>query len=373
MYIMLIKKNLKIKQLSPCPIILKLKKQYLPIYPTCIKQKNKQTLIINSLLPTISPILEGSLVDYLPSTFNTKIPTQNQKKKKNLLHFIYLTNLFNFKNKNKIPKIFSTSTHTALLKNLKKESNTFVPFAQSLSSLDKRYQLKIVLKSYTNQLKDLKMSIVMISKLIHYLDSCWIKEFKKLLTNPFYLAYFGYYSSSFVNKIKSFNNFHNFYPVLFSSTFNLLKNFKISKDTLFQKKQKTRIKHIPLNLDLLMKQPLTELLEKSYEYIQRPKQTQSGFLLSILKKTNYCSRYWSSSTFLGSHGPINKQIQKLSKKAQFFTITKSPFVFKKTREQFIKQQVSYHVTVRFHSPIHKELLIKYLTLLRLPVELDIHC
>jgi ribosomal protein S10 len=68
-----------------------------------------------------------------------------------------------------------------------------------------------------------------------------------------------------------------------------------------------------------------------------------------------------------------KQMQKAVYNTQVFTVIRSPFVLKKTREQFIKQLLSYSVRIKLHSPIQKQVFIQCLSLLRLPVELEIHC
>lgn len=234
--------------------------------------------------------------------------------------------------------------------------------------------MKIILKSYNSQFKDIKTSITAISKLTHYLDNSCVKQFKKFLTHWSNLASLDLYSCFFnqLIKIKNFKNSNSFYPEI-SNAFNLLGNLKMWI-SLFRKKQKAKMTQMSLNLNSLIGQPLIELLDKPYEVIKKQKKNQSPLILLVLQKTNYCNRYFfKSSVFLDNNGPINKQVQKTFNSTQLFTVIRSPFVFKKTREQFIKQQLSCTVTIKLHSPIQKQLFIQCLSLLRLPVELEIHC
>ena len=143
---------------------------------------------------------------------------------------------------------------------------------------------------------------------------------------------------------------------------------------LFEKKQNLTTQ-IPLCLNLLRGQPVIEFLEKPYKAkVKGQQKSNFSFLFSKLQKTNYCNRYFfKSSASLDNSGPINRQVQKTLSSTQLFTVIRSPFVFKKAREQFSLQKVFYNVTIASHSPIQKELFIQCLSLLRLPVELEIRC
>lgn len=278
-----------------------------------------------------------------------------------------------FKKKKDASEPFSIHTGIVTLTNSRKENSVYVPFALPL---EKGSQLKIILKSYSNQLKDIEASIIAISKLTHYLDNSCVKQFKTFLTNSFYLAPLGF-DSPFFNrfvKTKNVNDSNNFYPGI-SNIFSLLGNLKMWTSS-FRKKQKAKVTQMLLNLDLLIEQPLIGLLiaKATCEVIKKQKKDQSAFLLLMLQKANYCNRYFfKSSVFLNNNGPINKQTQKELNSTQLFTVIRSPFVFKKTREQFIKQQLSCSVIIELHSPMQKQLFIQCLSLLRLPVELEIHC
>ena len=62
-------------------------------------------------------------------------------------------------------------------------------------------------------------------------------------------------------------------------------------------------------------------------------------------------------------------IQKLPQSTKVFTVTRAPFVFKKTSEQFGYTKRSYHLRVKIRSKIHLQLLFQLLGLLKLPSEL----
>lgn len=365
---MLIKKNLKSKQLTSC-LISKLKKQPFPVYPIYKRLKKDQALKINSRFNFLTPSsqkIELILLESLSCQLKSKIETEQEQ---NILPFLYPMHFLNFLRKSNISQSFSTYTVLNTLTDYKKENNICIPFMQSL---EKQSQLKIVLKSYSTQPKDIEISITMISKLIYYLNRCCVKQLKTFLTNSFYSASFRFYPSFFNRSIKNSNDSKNIYPKIFS-TFNLLDNFKMRlTETSFKKKINTRIIS-SLNRNLLIEQPLIELFGRPNKIVKEQKEKKSAFLLSMLQKTNYCNRYFfKSSTFLDSV-PINKRVQKISKSTQLFTVTRSPFVFKKTREQFIKQQLSYNIILKFHTKIQKQLFIQWVGLLRLPVELEIHC
>lgn len=364
---MLIKKNLKSKQLTSC-LISKLKKQPFPVYPTYKRLKKDQALKKNSRFNFLAPSfqkIELILLESLSCQLKSKIGAEQ---KQNILQFLYPMHFFNFQRKSNISQPFSTYTVLNTLTNYKKENNICIPFMQSL---EKQSQLKIILKSYSTQPKDIEISIIMISKLIYYLDRCCVKQLKTFLTNSFYSASFRFYPR-FFNMLKNSNYSNKFYPKIFS-IFSLLNNFKMGlAETSLKKKINTRIIS-SLNLNLLIEQPLIELFGRPNKIVKEQKEIKSAFLLSMLQKTNYWNRYFfKSSTFLDSV-PINKRVQKMSKSTQLFTVTRSPFVFKKTREQFTKQQLSYNIILKFHTKIQKQLFIQWVGLLRLPVELEIHC
>jgi hypothetical protein len=354
----------------------------------------------------LSSKIKQPFFESLPCRLNTKRQAQKDKK---ILRFLYPINFFNFQRKYKgsgpsIPRVvqnpqdfLETDTKILMLINSKKENNIYVPFAKKKES-----QLKIVLKSYCSQQKDIESSISAISKLVHNLDSCTGKQFKEFLTNSFNLISFSS-NPSFLNRLIKIKNFdyslvqlnppagRSNKTSLRGVLLDLPAEVKISSAYSLLGNLKTNAAQISLNLNLLVL-PLIELLvglptsEIAFTCESTPqigsffsitkgqKKYQSTFLLSTLQKTNYCNRYlFKSSIFLDNNSPIDKQMQKALNSTQLFTVIRSPFVFKKTREQFIKQLLSYSVIIKLHSPIQKQLFIQYLSLLRLPVELEIHC
>jgi ribosomal protein S10 len=359
---MLIKKNLKRIELASCSIIFKLKKQSFPRYPICKKQSRGQ--IANCPSPFfLSPKIEQILLKSLSCQLSTKRQVQKERK---TLSFLYPVSSLNFQRKSKVFRRFFTKIAIFTLVNLKKKNNTHIPFALPL---EKKRQLKIVLKSYSNQLKDIITSIMAISKLVHYLNRCNTKQFKKCLINSFNLASFGFYSSFCNQLVNNSNNCPGISNIL-SLPGDSTNSFSKAKTP--QKKQKITVTQISLYLNLLMKQPLIEFLPN--EIAKKQKKDLSAFLLSALQKINHCNLYFfKSSVFLENNGPISKQVQKTLNSNQLFTVTRSPFVFKKTREQFIKRQLSYNIKIELHSPTQKQLFVQCLSLLRLPVELEIHC
>ena len=92
----------------------------------------------------------------------------------------------------------------------------------------------------------------------------------------------------------------------------------------------------------------------------------------VVQKNNYSSRYFFKwcELFASNHS-INKQMHKPVQSTKQFTVVRSPFVFKKTREQFSSQKLSYRILVKLQNPMQKLFLIQSLGLLRLPCELDI--
>lgn len=363
---MLIKKNLKTERFVSCPIVLKLKRQYFPFYPTCKKQNERRIASTLSFSPS-SPAIEQPLLKELPCQLGAK---RQGQKEKTILRFLYPTNFFNFQREQPFSGSFCTRTAFFTLIESKKKSNvTFAPFVHPLG---KQFQLKITLKSCSSQLKDIEVSLSAISKLVHFLNNCYTKQFKAFLVDSLYSSSFD--SSSFFYssiKVANSNNAFKGCPRV-SSTFNLLRNFKTWIAS-FQKKQNLAAQMPLISLNLLTEQPLIELLDRKAKVKGRQREHFS-FLFSKLQKTNYCNRYFfKSSASLDNNGPTNKQVQKTLNSIQLFTVIRSPFVFKKTREQFNLQKVFYNVTINSHSPIQKELFIQCFSLLRLPVELEIHC
>ena len=197
------------------------------------------------------------------------------------------------------------------------------------------------------------MSVSAISKLIHFLNNCYTKQFKAFLVDSLYSSSFDSNFSFFDKPVKvtSSSNALEGYPRI-SSTFYLLRDFRTWVPS-FQKKQNLTAQMPPISLDLLTEQPLIERLDRKAKVKGLIKKRERfSFLFSKLQKTNYCNRYFfKSSASLDNNGPTNRQIQKALNSTQLFTVIRSPFVFKKTREQFNLQKVFYNVTIHL-SLIH---------------------
>lgn len=69
---------------------------------------------------------------------------------------------------------------------------------------------------------------------------------------------------------------------------------------------------------------------------------------------------------------LKKVIDRTPKKTRIFTVTRSPFVFKKTREQFDLNKISHYTTIKCSSNSYKKLLLQYLSTLKLNSELKIN-
>ena len=92
---------------------------------------------------------------------------------------------------------------------------------------------------------------------------------------------------------------------------------------------------------------------------------------------NYYNFYWRSSLFkqhvikaVQQHTFLST-IRKAPASSRIFTVTRSPFIFKKTREQFALTKNFYYSTIKTTSNMHLQLLLNYLGLMKLPVELKI--
>lgn len=92
---------------------------------------------------------------------------------------------------------------------------------------------------------------------------------------------------------------------------------------------------------------------------------------------NYYNFYWRSSLFKQHVIKAVQQhtffstIRKAPASSRIFTVTRSPFIFKKTREQFALTKNFYYSTIKTTSNMHLQLLLNYLGLIKLPVEFKI--
>jgi ribosomal protein S10 len=63
--------------------------------------------------------------------------------------------------------------------------------------------------------------------------------------------------------------------------------------------------------------------------------------------------------------------QKIPQRTKLFTLTRSAFIFKKTREQFGLTKKSYFTSIIIKSKTQQQLLLQFITLLKLPIEIKI--
>ena len=217
-------------------------------------------------------------------------------------------------------------------KELKKEPSKV--FMKNLLKKNKQtLQLQIVLKSYSDASKraaDVQLSLDVITKLIDYLNYFCTIRFKNLM----------------YSKKKQYKHYFDT-SSLASTTFNELfisystANQKANQVFDLQNQKEDNYSFDPLVFDLQGKD-------------------QALFLCArILQKNNYSNRYFFKwCELFANNSSINKQIRKPLHTTKLFTVVRSPFVFKKTREQFSSQKLSYCILVRLENPMQKLFLIK---------------
>jgi ribosomal protein S10 len=72
-----------------------------------------------------------------------------------------------------------------------------------------------------------------------------------------------------------------------------------------------------------------------------------------------------------AHTCVLTSYQKIPQSTKLFTLTRSSFIFKKTREQFGLTKKSYFTSIIIKSKTQQQLLLQLITLLKLPVEIKI--
>nr|YP_009546855.1 ribosomal protein S10 [Ulva expansa]AYO97777.1 ribosomal protein S10 [Ulva expansa]AYP41055.1 ribosomal protein S10 [Ulva expansa] len=91
-----------------------------------------------------------------------------------------------------------------------------------------------------------------------------------------------------------------------------------------------------------------------------------------LQQSYYFDRcFFKLSKQLSSLSAINTKLVQRKNSKKLLTLIRSPFVFKKTREQFSLQTISSHITIMLANAAQKQFLIKNLRLLKLPVEFKV--
>lgn len=113
----------------------------------------------------------------------------------------------------------------------------------------------------------------------------------------------------------------------------------------------------------------TRVLQSNYPRFKK------ASLFSALN--NYYNFYWRSNLFkqhiikAAQQHTFFSTIRKAPASTRIFTVTRSPFIFKKTREQFALAKNFYYSTIKMTSNMHLQLLLYYLGLIKLPVEFKI--
>ena len=216
-------------------------------------------------------------------------------------------------------------------------------FTKRLKKNKNILQLHIILKSYNGSPKrtaDIQLGLDTISKLIDYLNHFCTKGFKNI-TYPRKKKYKDYLDTSHLINT-DFNKLFLDY-----STASLKSN-----QGFFLQQEKSLLNSLVLNL--------------------QSKDQKLCLCAEVLQKSNYSNRYFFKwCELFATNSSINKQIHRPLHSTQLVTVVRSPFVFKKTREQFSSQKLSYRILVKLQNPMQKLFLIQSLGLLRLPCELEI--
>lgn len=90
-------------------------------------------------------------------------------------------------------------------------------------------------------------------------------------------------------------------------------------------------------------------------------------------RSDYRSRIFFKSCeyFSINSDTFGRSLQARAASLKLFTVTRAPFVFKKTREQFSLQKLSDSATINLYSPVQKQIFLECASLLSLPVEFKI--
>jgi hypothetical protein len=99
----------------------------------------------------------------------------------------------------------------------------------------------------------------------------------------------------------------------------------------------------------------------------------ADYKLKAASRPDYRNRFFFKSCeyFSINSDLFGRSLQAKAASLKLFTVTRAPFVFKKTREQFSLQKLSHSVTARLYSPVQKQLFLECASLLNLPGEFKI--
>nr|YP_010021470.1 ribosomal protein S10 [Ulva fenestrata]QOL10311.1 ribosomal protein S10 [Ulva fenestrata] len=234
----------------------------------------------------------------------------------------------------------------------------FGDHAETEISQTQNSELIISFRSYTIcQAEDMGSAMNTIEKLVHYLNSLCAKQLH---------TYFELCTIRSVLYSKARTN-SKFSPVVlgfFTLSYTDLLNWGYQSTILprYQKQQsehkaiyytndyKSNSKMVGSQLTNNLKQNSHEIFQQSYSF-------------------NRC--FFKLSKQLSSLSAINAKLVQRRNSKKLFTLIRSPFVFKKTREQFSLQRISSHIAITLANAAQKQFLIKNLRLLKLPVELKV--
>lgn len=252
------------------------------------------------------------------------------------------------------------------LTNNTKESSCFFITKKTLLK-NNNLKLTVLLTCYSPQVKDIYFTINTIEKLIHYLNLIYAKSggLSSALypKRGLYLALLG--ESPGLPFVFAQRNRAN-------PTFTPLEKAFPSEEREGQKVKGSlprfaRQKQIGGNVKQL------NWYFSMVDQVTKKKRPNSKSNISnskLLEYYNYFNRFFfkCSKCLSGTH-PIKGHLSQKKPNKQTITVTRAPFVFKKTREQFGLQKLIYHMAISLASPAQKNSLIQNLRLLKLPVEI----
>nr|YP_010003116.1 ribosomal protein S10 [Ulva sp. TM708]AZP40148.1 ribosomal protein S10 [Ulva sp. TM708] len=217
-------------------------------------------------------------------------------------------------------------------------------------------ELIISFRSYAIcQAEDTGSAINMIEKLINYLNSLCAKQ----LHTYFELCAIR---SVLYSKVRSNSKFSPVVLGFFTSSYTDLLN---CQSIILPRYQKQQSKHKIINYTngyksnskIVGSQLTNNLKQNSYERFQQ---------------SYYFDRcFFKLSKQFSSLSAINTKLVQRRNSRKLLTLIRSPFVFKKTREQFSLQRISSHIAITLANAAQKQFLIENLRLLKLPVELKV--
>nr|YP_010003080.1 ribosomal protein S10 [Ulva sp. TM637]AZP40102.1 ribosomal protein S10 [Ulva sp. TM637] len=221
--------------------------------------------------------------------------------------------------------------------------------------ITQRKKLTITLRSYTVcQVKDISSSIAAIEKLINYLNYLCAKQLR---------AYFELKIQPISDKTGTIKECAPIILGFFTSSCTSLLNCQNAILSRYQKQQGL-LHHKMINSnnsDSLKKVPASQLTNNL---------KQCSSFAETLDYSSYLGRCFFKLSKKFSSLNAKKLVQRRNSK-KLITLIRSPFVFKKTREQFSSQKLSSHIVITFANSAQKHFIIQNLRLLKLPTELKV--